>query len=574
MAPDECTTPTTVVGTELNSYEQASDGDKEAQTMACEPVRTDNDFAKQAASKDSTKMPTGFKLYALAFALLLSEVLVGLDQTIVANATTIVANEFNSLSDIGWYGSAYLLTSAVFIPAASRAYVLFNKKWTFMFAIIIFNLGSLVSAVAQNSPVFIVGRALQGFGYAFCFTGVLYISAASMPVHTLPKFTSFMNLSYGTGTILGPLLGGVLTTSVSWRFCFWINLPPGGITLVIIFFFCNPPVEKQTLSVVQRLLRMDWPGAALLLGSTTCLLVALQEGGVKTPWNSGRIIGLFLGFGLMLIAFFVLQYYLGEESSISLRLLRGRSIGFTAIVNWCCGASYYSILYYIPIYFQAVLGFSPLKSGVATLALILPNMIAGIVAGYCVTAFGWFHPEMLVGTICTAIGTGLFALMDQTTSSSAWIGYQVLASTGMGTWYMLGFLASQILLPKQDRAKGANIVIYSQLIGATYWVSASESIYQTTFARGLSQIPGVDKEAVLGAGVSGFRQFVPAEILPQVVSVAVNGLFNVFVAAAVIAGFAALMVLCIPWRRMKRDEPDDDDLGISKSEAKDESVQA
>ncbi|KAM0787384.1 hypothetical protein ACM66B_003469 [Microbotryomycetes sp. NB124-2] len=551
--PDECTTPTTVVGTDLNSYAEGSVVDEDVHKPA-KDESTVGEATKQQIDADDSRMPTGFKLYALVFALLLSEILVGLDQTIVANATTVVANEFDSLSDVGWYGSAYLLCSAVFIPAASRAYTFFNKKWTFLFGMFVFNLGSLVSAVAPNSPVFIIGRALQGFGYSFCFTGVLYISAVSMPLHILPIMTSGMNLAYGAGTIMGPLVGGALTDRLGWQWCFWINLPPGGVTMVIILFFCNPPVEKQTLSVFKRLLLMDWPGAGLLLGSTTCLLVALQEGGVKTPWDSGRIIGLLVGFSVMLVAFVVLQYFLGEEASISLRLLRGRAIGMTSLVNWCCGATYYSVLYFVPIYFQAILGFSPLKSGVATLALILPNMTAGMIGGYAVTATGWFHPPMLVGTVFTAIGAGLFATMNEATSQGRWIGYQIVASTGMGVWYMLGFLASQILLPKPDRARGANCVIFAQLWGATVWVSASESIYQTTFARGLDKIAGVDKNAVLGAGVSGFRLIVPPEFLSRVIDVATDGLFNVFVASAVIAAVATFAVIAIPWIHLKRDK--------------------
>ncbi|KAK4055977.1 hypothetical protein OIO90_002971 [Microbotryomycetes sp. JL221] len=366
--------------------------------------------------------------------------------------------------------------------------------------------------------------------------------------------TSLMNMAYGGGTILGPLIGGALTDKLSWRWCFWVNLPPGGLAMIIIAIWCNPPVVKQTLPVWKRLVLMDWPGAGLLVGAATCLLVALQEGGIKTPWGSGRIIGLLVGFVVMLVLFFVLQWYLGEESSISLRLLRGRGIGFTSIVNFTCGATYYSVLYYVPIYFQAILGSSPLRSGVQTLAIIIPNMVAGIIGGYLVTLYGWIHPEMLVGTVLTSIGSGLFATMNEGTSAAQWIIYQVVASIGMGVWYMLGFLMSQTVVPKPDRAKGANCVVFAQLFGATIWVSASESIYQTTFEKGLNQITGIDKEAILGAGVSGFRQVVEPQFLSSVIDAAVQGLFNVFLACAVWAAVGTFAVLCIPFVRLKRDD--------------------
>lgn len=128
-----------------------------------------------------------------------------------------------------------------------------------------------------------------------------------------------------------------------------INLPPGAVTMVIIVLWCNPPPIKQTLNVRQRIARMDWTGAALLLGACICLLIALQEGGILTPWRSAKIIGLLVGFVLLLIAFFILQVWLGDSGSISTRLFRNRSIAFTALENFCCGATYYSVLYYVPI---------------------------------------------------------------------------------------------------------------------------------------------------------------------------------------------------------------------------------
>lgn len=279
-------------------------------------------------------------------------------------------------------------------PLAGRSYTLFRKQWVFLIGMAVFNLGSLVSAVAQNSPVFIVGRALQGFGYSFVFTvslclfsppaawcslhicflqGVLAISAASMPVHFLPIMTSLMNCAYGGGTIMGPLIGGALTSKLSWRWCFWINLPPGGAAMVIIALWCKPPVVKQTQPFWKRIISMDWPGAGLLLCGTTCLLVALQEGGIRTPWASARIGGLFAGFVVSLLLFLALQVWLGDEASLSMRLLRSRNIGLTSLMNFTCGATYYSILYFVPICEDRVQGSSIGQRTDDVLSLRLPS---------------------------------------------------------------------------------------------------------------------------------------------------------------------------------------------------------
>lgn len=131
-------------------------------------------------------------------------------------------------------------------------------------------------------------------------------------------------------------------------------MPPSGVALVLVAVLCHPPPIPQTLTVKQRLLHMDWAGAVLLLGSMVCLLIALQQGGLAWAWSSSQIIGLLVGFFAITAAFFVLQGFLGERSSISLRLMRNRSLAAVCFVNFTCGASYYSLLYYTAIFFQVV----------------------------------------------------------------------------------------------------------------------------------------------------------------------------------------------------------------------------
>lgn len=146
-----------------------------------------------------------------------------------------------------------------------------------------------------------------------------------------------------------------LTRFLSHSWIFWILTICCGLPLALGTWLLNPPLIPQTLTVRQRLFRMDWGGAALLLGSMICLLIALQEGGISSPWSSSKMIGLLVGSGAMFIAFLALQTWLGEKSSISMRLLtRDRSLAATSLVNWTCGASFFALLYFIPIWFQTV----------------------------------------------------------------------------------------------------------------------------------------------------------------------------------------------------------------------------
>ncbi|GAA5830832.1 hypothetical protein JCM11251_001092 [Rhodosporidiobolus azoricus] len=498
----------------------------------------------------------GWRLVLLLAALLLVEVLVGLDNTIVATSTATIANEFKALTDVGWYGSAYLLTSVAFQPLAGRAYQFFPQKWVFLVGLSIFLVGNVVAGVAQSSMVLILGRAIQGLGYAFLFIGILAITANTLPVRSLSIVTSLMNASYGTGTVLGPLIGGAFTSKVSWRWCFYVALPPGGLALGLIVFFLNPPRIPQTLSVRERLYRMDWGGAVLLLGSLICLLIALQEGGITSPWGSSKVIGLLVGFGLILAAFFALQYALGEKSSISMRLLlRNRSMAACTLLNWTCGATYFAALYYVPIFFQTVQGSSPVRAGLQTLPLILLNMSSGIAAGWFVKHFGVVHPPMIVATIFTALGAGLHASMDTETTDGQWIGYGIVIGIGMGAFYMLSFLYTQMALPDADKSKGASLVCWSQIFGATIWVSASSALYANKFKHGIEKVDGVDVQAVLDSGVDRFREVVTAEQLPAVVDVSVDALWHVFLAIAMIAVIGFLSVFAIKWVSLGKADP-------------------
>ncbi|GAA6047017.1 hypothetical protein JCM3770_004153 [Rhodotorula araucariae] len=509
---------------------------------------------KNGAPRDP---PTGLKLVLLMCTLLLVEVIVGLDNTIVATSTATIANDFKTLTDVGWYGSAYLLTCVAFQPLAGRAFAFFPQKWAFLFSLAVFELGCLVAAVAPSSTVLILGRALQGLGYAGLFIGILAIASSALPIRMQAVVTSLMNVSYGAGTVVGPLLGGALTSNLSWRWCFYILLIGAGIALGLGVWLLNPAPIPQELSVRQRLVRMDWGGACLLLCSMVCLLIALQEGGITTPWSSAKIIGLLVGFVTILCAFFALQVYLGENSSISIRLLTtNRSLACTSFVNFTCGATYYAILYYLPVWFQTVQAATPVKAGINLLPLIAFNMSFGVLAGWTVSHFGVFHPAMTFGLAFTSIGAGLLASMDPSTPTARWAGYGIVVGSGMGALYMMSFLASQMLVGPADKSKAASLVCFTQILGGTIWVSASSAIYANTFKRGISKIPGIDVEAVINSGVDRFREVVDAELLPAVVSVAVDALWDVFVSCAVLAAAGCVSVLGIKWVRIEEDRRD------------------
>lgn len=222
-------------------------------------------------------------------------------------------------------------------------------------------------------------------------------------------------------------------TQTSRRWCFWINLPVGAITMAIIVFFFHPPhMAKQVLTTKQKLLKFDWLGTFLFLPAIVCLLLALQQGGSVWEWKDGRVIALFVLGGVLVIGFVGVQIWKKEDATIPPRIMSQRSIAFGSWFSACVGASFLSLVFYLPIWFQAIKGESATRSGILNLPSILGVVFASIIAGGLVTAIGYYVPLMIISSIIASIGAGLLTTWRVDTGSAGFIGYQALYGLGVG----------------------------------------------------------------------------------------------------------------------------------------------
>ncbi|KAF5343441.1 hypothetical protein D9758_011823 [Tetrapyrgos nigripes] len=508
---------------------------------------------QQQNQEEVTEYPKGARLGLIVLALCLSVFLMALDNTIVATAIPKITDHFQSLDDVGWYGSAYLLTTAGFQLLFGKFYTFFSIKWVYIVAIGFFELGSLICGVAPTSDALIVGRAIAGIGAAGIFSGALIIIAHAVPLQQRPMFTGIIGAMYGLASVAGPLLGGVFTDKVTWRWCFYINLPIGGVTLAVIAVFLESPRRHNKVDWREGLRKFDSWGTLVFIPAIVCLLLALQWGGTKYPWKNGRIIALLVIFGILIIVFIGIQIWKQDDATVPPRIFKQRSILASSWFAFCIGGSFFVMVYYIPIWFQAIKGVSAVRSGIDNLPMILGVVISSLIAGGVISATGYYTPWMILSSILAAIGSGLISTFATDTPSSKWIGYQALYGLGIGAGMQQPLMAAQTVLPLADVPSGTAIIVFAQTVGGAIFISIAQNVFSNKLASGLtSQVPDIDPSIVVTTGATGLKDVISSNLLPAVLKVYNTALVDAYYVSVAMAAMTIFGSLAVEWKSVKK----------------------
>ncbi|KAG7049674.1 major facilitator superfamily transporter [Colletotrichum scovillei] len=489
----------------------------------------------------------GWRLAVLVIGICLAVFSISADRSLLTTAIPQITSELQSTADIGWYGSAQLLTICAFQPVFGRVFMLFSVKWAYVLATFLFLAGSLTCGLAPGSLALIGGRAVAGFGSAGVLTGSFVVIATAVPVRVRPVCTAIVGLIFGLGAMVGPLLGGVFTGLVTWRWCFYINLPIAGFTLIVFLLFFHPrqqPQHKKTF--LNKIFDLDLIGNVLLLGACVMLFLALQYITQGEPLSSTRIIGLLSGAGATAIVFAAWQWWKQDGALFTPAIITQRTVAASCVAAFATYGALLIHIYFLPIWFQAVRGESALSSGVDMLPYVAAIALFSLLAGIFVSIVGHPPAPAIIGGMIATAGCGKLLTLSPDTPTPHWIGFEILVAAGFGMAIQQGFTAVQAVLPPDEVPVGTAAVVASQALGGAVFVSIGNALFQNHLLR--ASAPGVDIPAVLGAGVTAFRTVVPAETLPIMVSVYNDALRVVLTAAIPLAAVSAIAACFMEWK--------------------------
>ncbi|KAF9238665.1 major facilitator superfamily domain-containing protein [Melanogaster broomeanus] len=453
---------------------------------------------------DQTNLLPFRKILPVFSGLALCVVVTSVDSVVVATALPTISAAFNAGSVASWVPSAYMLTSTSFQPLYGRFSDIFGRKAVLCVAMVIFMLGSLASGFSKSINELIVFRGVAGIGGGGVFGLMQIIVSDVVSLRDRGKYQGIIGVVVAIGYAIGPPLGGALSEKVSWRWCFWVNIPVSlCATCVVLLVLPLKPVEGDLLAV-------DYLGAGLTLLGSTLVVLPLIWGGVTFPWNSPVVLAP-LCSGVLVIFLFCWWEWKGADLPIvPMYIFKHVTVTGVYIAMFINGFTVSSSLYYLPQFFQVALGFSPIQSGIFSLPVLVTQMLVNWVAVRNISRTGRYRTIVYVGFTVSAVGCGCLSTVTASTSKALLVFYMLVAGAGTGQTTQTTTVAAQASVPRKDVSVVTAVRNYIRLLGGTFSLAVGSTLINNSLRNVLSTLsltPSatkaiIDNPAILGSNAS------------------------------------------------------------------------
>ncbi|KAI1076235.1 MFS general substrate transporter [Whalleya microplaca] len=501
----------------------------------CDPSDADSPTQMGNPSGNEDAKPPQMSKWSfrlLIISVTISTLLIAFNGTVLGTAIPSITSEFGTVDDVGWYSSAYLISNCVMVPLVGKLYKIFRLKLLFITFIAIFELGSLISALSRSSMMLIISRAISGIGGSGILNGGATILAATIPIAERSFLNGVILGCFAIGQAVGPLIGGALTQALSWRWCFYINLPIGGFVIFLFVVVVRLPImtlSQKELPMLDKILAIDVVGFFTFGAACTMFLLGLQWGGTEYAWNSSMIIGLICAgvvtFGL-LGGWFA---YKGESALIPPRLLYNRINIMITITSFVQSGATITALYWLPVWFQAIRGANAFHSGVMILPLILSQLVSSVISGAVVQKTGYYLPEVILGN------------------------WYIIVGVGRGLVLQLLVTAMQANVPQEDASIASAYAMFSQYLGGALFAGVAKTIFTSSVGAALRKFaPEIDPSLLIDSGVTEIAGVVPADQLKGALLAYNEAIDHVFYLQLAAACCAFVTGWGMGWRNLKK----------------------
>ncbi|KAI0090161.1 MFS general substrate transporter [Irpex rosettiformis] len=428
------------------------------------------------------------------FALLLTTFLAALDETIITTALPTIVEQLKGGKDYSWVGSAYLLAAAALSPVYGKASDIVGRKAILYPIIVLFLIGSALCGAAQSMTWLIIARAVQGTGGGGILQMTNIVVGDLVPLNKRGAYGSYAGALWGIASVVGPLVGGAITDHASWRWCFWINLPTGGVALALlaISLHFNPLEHDKTLR--DHAAEFDFQGLVLIVGGVVCLLLGFNQS--ETSWSSPVTISLLaIGSALIVISAFW-ELHTDRSQIIPPRLFRTRTTAIVLTTTFLHAFAFFAGSFYLPVYYQT-LGSSVTRAGIEILPFSLGACAVSFATGFIINRLGEVRRVMFVSFAIMTLGFGLMIMLDEASSSATKVIYPLIAGLGLGGLFYPPILAMQAAMPIKDMATSTATVGLLRQLGSTVGVAVGQAIWTSELRRRLDET-----HIILGAETS------------------------------------------------------------------------